>query len=245
MPNTPNYNVNLPTIGADNNVWGDENNDAHIEWDEIIKGIDDDVVALQSSVGTSGQDPDGSGTLYQRLNTLRGQEQYGFAGALTGAYFFGVTNQGSDTDESVGVQGDMYFIPFRHKGTFSKCFVEGANSFVKAGVYDTTEDGDIGDLIEEAEYTGDQFRDFPITITRDCWLAILYLGVAPELHLRGDLSGQFEWVLGMTSSPFASLQVPPVPVTALKVTGVSSLPASGPGGYAAYTGLPPGICLRT
>lgn len=36
MPNTANYNVNLPTDGADQDTWGAENNAAHDAWDAQI-----------------------------------------------------------------------------------------------------------------------------------------------------------------------------------------------------------------
>lgn len=39
MPTTTNYGVNLPTVGADDASWGQENNDTHQAWDTNIKAV--------------------------------------------------------------------------------------------------------------------------------------------------------------------------------------------------------------
>ena len=38
MPNTPNHGANLPTVGADSDSWGTENNSAHNFWDALTSG---------------------------------------------------------------------------------------------------------------------------------------------------------------------------------------------------------------
>lgn len=38
MPSTTNHLVNLPTVGADADQWGGENNDAHQAWDTLTSG---------------------------------------------------------------------------------------------------------------------------------------------------------------------------------------------------------------
>ena len=38
MPTTTHYGVNLPTVGADADAWGDENNTAHQAWDTLLFG---------------------------------------------------------------------------------------------------------------------------------------------------------------------------------------------------------------
>lgn len=38
MPNTPNHGFNLPTVGADSDSWGTENNGAHNAWDALLSG---------------------------------------------------------------------------------------------------------------------------------------------------------------------------------------------------------------
>lgn len=44
MPTTTNHVVNLPTVGADFDEWGTENNDAHQAWDTLTSGAQNTVL---------------------------------------------------------------------------------------------------------------------------------------------------------------------------------------------------------
>lgn len=51
MPFTTNYNVETPTVGADTDTWGGENNAAHQAWDTLIRQTQDQVATKANISG--------------------------------------------------------------------------------------------------------------------------------------------------------------------------------------------------
>lgn len=49
MPNTPNHNANLPTVGADDSTWGTENNGTHNFWDALLSGAQNTILGRVAS----------------------------------------------------------------------------------------------------------------------------------------------------------------------------------------------------
>src|SRR6476661_8611936 len=52
MATTSNYGGVLPTVGGDDNTWGDENNTIHELWDTTIKAVSDAQKLVLVTSGT-------------------------------------------------------------------------------------------------------------------------------------------------------------------------------------------------
>lgn len=205
MPTTTNYDWTTPTVGGDENTWGDELNEAIEDIDGDLKLVENKADAAQAAADA----------LDTRVDGLEADAPGGLANWRAGQWYYGATCQGPSTDIAVTTSARRYLIPFLHQGRFSGFGFIHSGPSVNYTLYvlDSQESGVPGTelwsgniTVVHASTVQDVVISPTITITRPAWLGIKATG-AGQLQMRGYGTGgpsgtplpQYNWLLGVNT----------------------------------------------
>lgn len=183
MPTTPNYAWITPTVGGDENTWGDELNQAFEDADADLKDVSDAQVADAAAITA----------LDTRIDALEGFTPTGTANWRSSIYYRSPVCEGLNTELYPLTAGRRYLVPFFYRGVFNAfCFRHsGPLSNYTCEVLDTTSTGAPGSVLwtgATSSSAGPNLVEVVIspelTISRPAWLAISSSN--GQIYVRGN-----------------------------------------------------------